>query len=182
VEAAGDQQRFQNRPVRGQINLADMNEKEITRAKNAAYRCLAIRPRSRLELETKLQDKGFTEEVRGQVLSDLARYGYVDDEKFARQWAQSRIRLRGFGKRRLVQELKSKGIHRDIIHEVLGGVFEDSSEKDVALREAEKKLKSLARFGPEARRRRLAGLLERKGFSFEIIGEILRTLPKQETL
>ena len=60
-------------------------------------------------------------------------------------WARSRIRLRGFGRRRIEQELRNKGVDRDIIHEAIGEVFGELPEIDVALREAEKKLRSLRR-------------------------------------
>ncbi len=150
-------------------------EKDLSRARNAAYRFLAYCPRSRTEVEAKLLDKGFPDAVVRVVLIDLERLGYVNDREFSRSWTQSRVRVRGFGRRRIERELRNKGISRDIIQETLGDVFEDLSEVDIAWREADKKCKSLARFDPEARRRRLAGFLERKGFSTEIIHTILRT-------
>lgn len=151
-----------------------MEENVLTRAKNAAYRLLAYRPRSRKELEEKLREKEFPEDTIETVIDRCTRLGYLDDRKFAVQWAASRARLRGRGRRRIEQELRNKGISRDIIHEVMDEVFEGSSEADIARREAEKKLKTLARFEPEVRRRRLAGFLERKGFSSEIIHAVLR--------
>ena len=154
----------------------DANEKLLKRAKNTAYRYLTIRPRSRKELADKLQDKAFSGPVVAAVLELVTRLGYLDDGKFAAQWAASRIRSRGFGRRRLEQELRIKGIGRDIIKETLNTLFEESSESDVARKEAEKKLRTLTRFDPEVRRRRLAGFLERKGFSSEIIRTILRTI------
>jgi regulatory protein len=154
----------------------DVDEKKLTRARNAAYRYLTHRPRSQAEVERKLRDKEFEPEVIRVVLDDLTRLGYINDEHFAAQWASARVRLRGFGRRRIEQELRTKGINRDIIRETLDSIFEESSEADVARREAEKKLKSLIHFDAEVRRRRLAGFLERKGFSSHTISTILRTL------
>ncbi len=151
-----------------------MEEKELERAKNAVYRYLSYRPRSCAEVENKLREKEYGEAIVKAVLSDLVRFGYLDDEKFAEQWARSRVRLRGFGRSRIERELRGKGVGRDVIREALAGVFEDVSELDVARREAEKKSRSLARLDPETRRRRLAGFLERKGFCFETIQAILR--------
>jgi regulatory protein len=156
--------------------MGDEDDKEYTRAKNIAYRYLSYRSRSYAEVEKKLRDKGVGDVAVRTALSDLIRLGYIDDKKFADQWAQSRVRLRGLGRRRIEQELRNKGVSRDIIREALGEVFEDSSEADIARREAEKKLKTLVRFDPEVRRRRLAGFLERKGFSSEIIHIVLRDI------
>ena len=155
---------------------AESEDKQLKRAKNSAYRYLTIRPRSNKELADKLHDKKFSDPVITAVLEHVTRLGYLDDGKFAAQWAASRIRSRGFGKRRLEQELRIKGISRDIIKETLTTLFEESAESDIARKEAEKKLRTLTRFEPEVRRRRLAGFLERKGFSSEIIRTILRTM------
>jgi regulatory protein len=149
-------------------------DRQISRAKNTAYRYLSIRPRSRSEILRKLTDKEFPGEIIGRVMLHLERLGYVNDREFAGQWARSRTRLRGFGRRRIEQELRAKGISSDIIRETVAHLFEDSSEIDIARKEAEKKLKTLVRFEPEVRRRRLAGFLERKGFSSDIIRAIVR--------
>ena len=61
-----------------------------------------------------------------------------------------------------------------MVRETLQDVFGELSEEDVARREAEKRLKTLGRFDPEVRRRRLAGFLERKGFASDIIRTVLR--------
>ncbi|MEK6742516.1 MAG: regulatory protein RecX [Nitrospirota bacterium] len=148
----------------------------MKRAKNTAYRYLTIRPRSRKELEDKLQDREFPDPIITAVLEHVTRLGYLDDAKFAAQWAAARVRSRGFGRRRLEQELRIKGIGRDIIKDTLTTLFEEAPEAETARKEAEKKLKTLTRFEPEVRRRRLAGFLERKGFSSEIIRTILRTV------
>ncbi len=155
--------------------LAVSDEKEVKRARNIAYRYLTIRPRSRAEVEKKLQGRQFPTEIVSAVIDHLLRLGYLNDEQFARQWAASRVRSRGFGRMRIEQELRQRGVGRDAIREALQGIFEESSELDVARKEAAKKLKTLSRFEPEVRKRRLAGFLERKGFSSEIIRGIIRT-------
>lgn len=156
---------------------ADANEKLLKRARNTAYRYLTIRPRSRKELADKLRDREFSDYIVDAVLDHVTRLGYLDDAQFAAQWAASRVRSRGFGRRRLEQELRIKGIGSDIIKETLTTIFEEAPEAETARKEAEKKLKTLTRFEPEVRRRRLAGFLERKGFSSEIISAIVRAMP-----
>lgn len=156
----------------------DLTDKQLARAKNTAYRYLSYRPRSRAEIETKLRDKEFDEAIVAAVLVDLARLGYVNDGQFARQWARGRIRLRGFGRRRIDQELKAKGVAPDVIRETFAEVFGETSETETAMQVAEKKLRTMQHVEPEARRRRLAGLLERKGYAFDVIREVLSTMRK----
>ncbi len=172
INKAAGSRRLQ--PARIDVADRDVNEQELKKAKNTAYRYLSIRPRSRTEVEQKLTERAYSDSVIHAVLADLDRLGYINDREFAREWARSRVRLRGFGKRRIEQELRNKGISRDIIHETLADLFQDSPESDIARLEAEKKLKTLIRFDPEVRRRRLAGFLERKGFPSEIIRAILK--------
>jgi regulatory protein len=152
----------------------EVENKELIRAKNSAYRYLTYRPRSRAEIETKLREKEFDDEIVRQVIADLVRFGYVDDQEFARLWAQSRVRLRGFGRRRIERELTNKGIDRGIIKQIFAELFDGDSEFETATLTAQKKLTTLRSVDRETRRRRLAGFLERKGFSFEIIGRVLR--------
>ena len=164
------------------MQTPDLTEKKSTRAKNAAYRLLTYRPRSRAELIGKLKDKGFDGTVIEAVLADLERYGYVNDRQFAEQWAAGRLRLRGFGRRRVERELRDKGIERDIIAETLASVCNDDIEMRTARASAEKKLKILRSFDRETCRRRLAAFLERKGFSYDIIRAVLTDMDEMQTV
>jgi regulatory protein len=167
------------------LRNSDLEEKALTKARNAAYRLLTYRPRSRAEIEAKLVDKGFNDAVIAAVLADLARFGYVNDLQFARDWTRGRIRLRGFGRLRIGQELKNKGIGREIIRDVFTEVFSGETEIETAEHVAEKKLSTMKTLDRLTRRRRLAGFLERKGFSFEIIRDVLKrtesSLPRMDT-
>jgi regulatory protein len=146
----------------------------LTKAKNAAYRLLTYRPRSRAELAQKLQDRQFPAAVIEAVLDDLVRFGYVNDRQFAEQFASSRIRLRGFGRRRIEVELRNKGIDRQIINEALAGVLDIDAEIDTAKKAAARKLNTMKAADREAKYRRLAGFLERRGFSYDVIRIVLR--------
>jgi len=157
---------------------AELDGKVLTRAKNVAYRFLSYRPRSGAEIEAKLRDKEFDDGIVSQVLAVLGRLGYVNDRQFARQWTESRTRLRGFGRRRIEQELKAKGVDREIIAEVFAEVFGDGMELETAKQAVEKKYPLMKALDPETRRRRLAGILERKGFSFDIIRTVLRSMDR----
>jgi regulatory protein len=155
---------------------AELDKKTLTRAKNTAYRFLTYRPRSRAEIIQKLQEKEFEDAIIEAVLADLERLGYVNDQQFAVQWAASRVRLGAFGRRRIEQELKKKGIDREVVKQTLADVCGDHAEIETAKKAAERKLASTMSLDRETRRRRLAGFLERKGFSFEVIRSVLKDM------
>lgn len=155
---------------------AELEEKIVTRAKNAAYRLLTYRPRSRAELEARLRDGDFPEPVVQEVIAGLVRLGYLNDLQFAAQWSASRVRLSGHGRRRIERELRGKGVDGDVIREALAGVFLATTEMETAQQTAEKKLNTMKLVDRETRRRRLAGFLERKGFSYDVIRSVLNTV------
>jgi regulatory protein len=109
-------------------------------------------------------------------MEHLLYLGYVDDRKFSSQWAASRARLQGYGRHRIEQELRQKGVDRETIREALDEVVPPEDERENARRVTEKKLQTMKNLEPQARKRRLAGFLERKGFPHQIIWEILRTV------
>jgi regulatory protein len=152
----------------------DTDDKIFARAKNVAYRLLTYRPRSRAELRQKLDEKGFNDAIIDAVLDALQRFGYVNDSQFAEQLASCRIRLHGWGKRRIEQELLKKGIERQVVIETLARIIEKDTEIDTAKKAASRKLISLRSVNRETRYRRLAGFLERRGFSFDVIKTVLR--------
>lgn len=153
---------------------ADSEEKLLAKARDAAYRYLAYRPRSRAEIEQKLQDKEFNETIVERILTDLERLGYINDRQFAGQWARSRVRLRGFGRRRIERELRDKGVDQDIIKETLAEVFADEGEIETARQVAAKKLATMKAVDHQTRKRRLAGFLEQKGFPYDVIWTVLK--------
>ena len=159
---------------------ADLDSKVLTRAKNTAYRFLSYRPRSSAELEAKLRDKEFDEGIVRQVLTELGRLGYVNDRQFARQWTEGRVRLRGFGRRRIARELKARGVDREIVENVFLEVFGEGTELETAKQAVAKKRSMMKALDPETRRRRLAGILERKGFSFDIIRTVLKNMDRSD--
>jgi len=155
------------------MRIAELEVKELAKAKNTAYRILTYRPRSIKELETKLREKEYSDCIIAAVIDHCTRLGYLDDARFAMQWAASRVRYRSLGKRRIEQELKLKGIDRLVIQQALQEAIPEQDERDAARNAAEKKLRTMTSIDPQARKRRLAGFLERKGFTPDIIWSLL---------
>jgi regulatory protein len=78
----------------------------VAEAKDAALRLLAVRARSRGELERRLAQRGFGEAVVAAALDRLAEAGLVDDAAFAAAYAESRA-ARGADARVIASELRS---------------------------------------------------------------------------
>ena len=152
--------------------------KELRRAKDLLYRRLAARQRSRAELAAYLSEKEIAEDVSAAAIEDLARFGFIDDAKFARQYARYLLTRKSLSRYALRMELRRKGISEPEIEAALDDVFEEEgiSEESVALLAAERKFKDMKGLKKEVARRRLADYLRRRGHSFETIARVQRSL------
>ncbi len=75
---------------------------------------LARREHSWFELERKLKLKGFAPEEIPRALDGLVRDGLLSDERFAEGYCRMRVN-RGYGPRRIQQELLERGVSDTLI-------------------------------------------------------------------
>jgi regulatory protein len=130
-------------------------------------RLLTARARTRAELAGQLIKRGYPDDVSTRVLDRLAGVGLIDDADFAEQWVHSRLANARKGKRALAAELHTKGVDKDVITSVLGGI-NPAAERGRAEELVRKKLRreNLSDEAADARvTRRLVGMLARRGFS-----------------
>ena len=143
----------------------------MSEALRYAFGLIKFRPRSEYELRQRLKRRGFSEPAIEETLLFLKEQGFVDDLEFARIWVESRIK-KPLGINRLKQELKIKGIGKDIIEQALESVSnynEEAVVKDLACRRWEK----LKHIQPQKAKRRIFLYLLRRGFSPDTIQEAI---------
>ncbi len=148
---------------------------EVRKAKDYALRLLTYRPRSRMEIKNRLK-KNYDEKVAEEVIRKLQELNFLDDSQFARSWVESRLLNRPRGQRLLEQELRQKGIDKEIIEEIIQDTFDKYNEEELALASAKKRLKSYSRLDKLTGKRRLYGYLGRRGFSPDTISQVLKKL------
>lgn len=149
---------------------------DLQAAMQAALRLLALRARSEHELVGRLRRRGFSAEVIGQVVKDLATRGLVDDWIFASERARTQVLSRHMGPRRVKEELRQTGVSSEIIEDTVRQVFEEVDEEEVARAGAAKRLKALRHVSTPVAFRRLAAYLLRQGFSAETVQRVVATL------
>lgn len=142
------------------------------RAREIVLNQLTSRAKSRSELEKVLARKEIPGDVASAVLDRMTEVGLVDDTAFARSWVENRQQRNHLSRRALRHELSRKGVDSETLDEALDTVdVEDEYAAAKAL--AEKKFRSVRSLEPEVQRRRIAGALARKGFSYSITGAVL---------
>jgi regulatory protein len=145
------------------------------KAKQRAFRLLALRARSEKELRSKLKEKGFDESVGEAVAERLRELKYLDDESFARQWAHNLAVNRLLGNKRIETSLREKGVPRALREQVITEVREEISEQEAIGVLIRKKEEKSAIKMDEKEKRRLARSLMVKGFPPDLIFDMLIT-------
>lgn len=138
-----------------------------------ALEYLGLRLHSRAELAKKLTRREYGDTIISAVLDELSRLGYVDDERFARTKALSAAEHKKHGRRRAMVELLKTGVKGDVARRALDQVYDAQDTLAVARQLAEKQAPRLKRLDPQVARRRLVGMLQRRGFDYEDIRPVV---------
>jgi len=147
----------------------------LEKAKNYCFLLLKFRPRSEYEIRERLKRKKFGEPVIKAVLAFLKEKSFIDDEAFTQAWVDFRLK-KSFGLRRITQELRIKGIDKDIVAQVLEKTKENYSEREAVAKITRERLNRLKEIEPQTAKRRLFAYLLRRGFSSEAIIDALEQL------
>ncbi len=152
----------------------------MTKALRHAQSALARRAHSRFELAGKLRKRGHEAEVCRQVLDELQRRGELDDEAFAHALVREELARKPAGAMLLRQKLAQKGVERSLAERVVAEALADVEQVEPATALARRRAASLARLEPMTRRRRIYGLLARRGFDRDTIEAALRAVEGDE--
>lgn len=138
-----------------------------------ALRFLAYRARSAAEVHNHLVSRGYSAAAADAALEKLHSLGYLDDKSFAHDWAAARFVSRGYGPKKIAQELHSKGISDVVIRDVLREICGPPSEAERARGLLERRFDSENLADPKVARR-AAGFLQRRGYTLQVIGALLK--------
>ena len=125
-----------------------------------AVEYLARAEQSRFGLTRKLCEKKYERKYVDMALDFLERAGYLSDARFARAWLNTRRTNHYEGRSRLLAELQSRGISRDVSQAAVDAFFEENDEDEIC-RKAYEKL-SKKKSGDK-----LAAAMMQAGFTFK---------------
>ena len=151
--------------------ILDLEERK--RAREKALRLLAVRARSRKELGDRLKQAKFGQSAVEWALAELERLGLIDDGVFARAFGQTRAIVRPSGAYLLRLELRQKGLCDEDVEKGVAAAFAEKNERDQAFELAGKRKRTLAALSEEKARKRLNDFLLRRGFSWDLVTEIM---------
>jgi len=134
---------------------------------------LQRRQHSRSELQKKLAKLEYPPEMIEDVLAQLEQLDYVNDKRFATTRVSIAAEHKSHGQRRAFIELMKKGIERETARRAIEEVYESTDTLAMARALATKKLPALRKLEPHVARRRLMGILARRGFDFDTIKPVI---------
>lgn len=156
------------------------NSERLKKAREYAFLLLKFRPRSISEFREKLARRNFSQEIIDELVSDFVKRGLLDDAKFTKLWIEDRQHLKPAGKLKLKAELAAKGIAQADIDEAIRVLTPEAGEYGSALNLAKKRVGRLGNLDKQTIKRRLYGYLERRGFSYDVIGRAVREASRKE--
>jgi regulatory protein len=147
-------------------------------AHSYGLKLLAMRAYSTRDLGRKLRRRGYPEEEVTEVLATFTSSGLLDDDRFAQQYARSRIVNDFAAPRRVVQLLGRYGIARGLAEQAVARTIADEELDPASTAEllARRKAATLTGLEPAVARRRLYGYLARRGFDLDHIRSAVATV------
>lgn len=161
-----------------------MSTEDLEAARAVAFRFIGYAARSRSEMEKRLEREAYAPDVIAAVVAECEAAGWVDDEKFAKDWIDDRADRKKYGKTRLKMELQRKGIDKDTLTEALDAVGEED-ELARCRAAAQTKWKPdvyalLDRKEQQAEKQKITNFLMRRGFNWSTIKQVLAELAPNE--
>jgi regulatory protein len=146
-------------------------ELRLQHALDLAFRYLAGRERTVLEMRRYLEGKRVEPRAIDAALEQLEREGYLDDARFARQFADDKRLLEEWGADRIERRLLTLGVPAALVHDAVAE-RDHGGELDAACALLRRRFPVL---GDDPRdRRRAYGVLVRKGYDQELAWEAIR--------
>ena len=143
-----------------------------------AVGALGRKMRTVAELKRLMREKVRHQQEEGQllvevVIAKLKEQKYLNDSNYAESYSRFRRENEKFGRMRVVQDLKAKGVHGDIIDRTVGAAYENVNEEKLAREYLQRK-----RIGKPATQHAAAKVfrsLVRAGFTSRVTFRILKT-------
>ena len=136
----------------------------------------AYQDRCHKEARQKLRDLGYFGDPAEEVICDLIKDKYLDEERFARSFARGKFKMNKWGKQKIIRELKQRQISAYCIKKALTEIEEEDYQRLIdAELERRDRLERKAKH-PYLRRRKLADYMFQRGFESHRTWEAINRL------
>jgi len=147
----------------------------VEEAKRKLEHYCVYQDRCHEEVQQKLKSFNMIPQAADAIIVHLIEHNFLNEERFACSFARGKFRIKHYGKRRIVNELKMRGISKYNIDKALKEINEDEYiETFNAL--AEKQWGSITGSSILNKKKKLTDYLLRKGFESSMIYDKINAL------
>lgn len=142
-------------------------------AKESIVKYCLYQPRSHKEVKNKLYELGCTTPEVEELIIELIQAGHLNEEHFARSLARGKFRMKQWGKRKIIEQLKLQQVSERCIKLGLSEIDEEEY-RAVAIKLADKKFRELK--GNRSNRllqQKVFRYMMQKGYETNIIREAI---------
>ncbi|MGA2879048.1 MAG: regulatory protein RecX [Bryobacteraceae bacterium] len=145
---------------------------------NVALRALGGRAHSSGELRDKLRRRAQSDQDVDAVLAKLKESGYLNDRRFAENYASARLQNQGLGKMRVLRDLRQRRVAPKLAEQVTEKTYEQTDEANLIEEFLRRKYrgKQLGTFLSEEKN--LAGAFRRLRYAGFSAGQSIRVLKR----
>lgn len=144
-------------------------------AYDTALYYLTPKARTVREMENYLDEGNYSEIEIMNAVERLIENGLLNDEKYAKDFVESRLNTKPVSKSKLKQQLEGHFIAEEIIKDVLNDIEDDVESKNAQL-VAEKYFRQFASLESSERLRRVGLRLTARGYSVDCVKKTLAEL------
>ena len=144
---------------------------DARRAQEKALYLLEYRNYSKRELTEKIARTAASREAAQAAAGRMEELGLIDDRRFGEDYARELFSRKGYGARRVAQELRRKGLDQELVQELVEKYGSPEQSGENIRRVLEKKYPGW-REDEKARRRAFAAL-QRLGYSYQEVREAM---------
>jgi len=123
-------------------------------------------------MRNKVREEPHAELLVDVVIARLKEHKYLNDTSYAESYSRFRKENEKFGRRRVVQDLKAKGVHGDIIDTTVSAAYDEVNEEQLARQYLARK--RLQKPTDQKQAAKIFRNLVRAGFSTRTIFRILK--------
>lgn len=139
----------------------------------------AYQERSQLEVRFKLVQLGQRGNDLENILVKLIEENFLNEERFALAYARGKFRMKGWGRNKINQELKQKGVSDYCINKAMKEIEAGDYQKRF-LQELKKKAALIKGGTAYARQQKLSAHLIRRGYEPEMVWEAVKKVVSSE--
>ena len=150
---------------------------DLRRARERALYLLDYKDYSYILMFKKLSEN-YPEQICYEVCDRLAELGVINDRRFAEGLARKYMEVKGFGRFRAVQEMRLKGLSKELIEEALAPYSDTESTRERLRELIEKKYRR--RLESEDGVKKVKNALVRQGYSYADINAVLGGFSEEE--